>query len=46
MKYQERTKLVDYGSMPKLLLLDLDRTAKAPLTEQITLRRRRKNCCQ
>jgi len=35
MKYQEPTKLVDYGSMPKLLQLELDRTAKAPLAEQI-----------
>jgi hypothetical protein len=35
MKYQEPTKLVDYGSMPKLPQLELDRTAKAPLAEQI-----------
>ena len=35
MKYQEPTKLVDYGSMAKLLQLELDRTAKTPLAEQI-----------
>src|SRR6516225_10155210 len=34
-KYQELTKLVDHGSMPKLLHLELDRTAKTPLAEQI-----------
>ena len=34
-KYQELTKLVDYRSMRKLLPLELNRTAKTPLAEQI-----------
>src|SRR5262249_35082009 len=34
-KYQKMTKLVDHRSMPKLLQLELDRTAKTPLAEQI-----------
>ena len=34
-KHQERTKIVYYGHMTKPLRLELDRSAKTPLAEQI-----------